>query len=150
MTYRARSNKKRKSQHMRGHVSHGHGRIGKHRKHASGRGNAGGQHHHRIAFDKYHPGSFGKVGMRHFHWTKGPRFQPAVGLDKVLSMVPAKELEATKGKPELPVVNLLKQGYFKLLGRGHIPRGVIVKARSFSRKAEQKIKKAGGACVLVA
>jgi hypothetical protein len=27
---------------MRGHVSHGHGRVGKHRKHAAGRGNAGG------------------------------------------------------------------------------------------------------------
>ena len=28
-------------------MSHGHGRIGKHRKHPGGRGNAGGQHHHR-------------------------------------------------------------------------------------------------------
>mgnify|MGYP001348429329 CR=1 FL=1 len=35
-----------------GHVSHGHGRVGKHRKHPGGRGNAGGQHHHRINFDK--------------------------------------------------------------------------------------------------
>jgi len=26
--------------------------AGKHRKHPSGRGNAGGQHHHRINFDK--------------------------------------------------------------------------------------------------
>ncbi len=35
--------------------------LGKHRKHPGGRGNAGGQHHHRINFDKYHPGYFGKV-----------------------------------------------------------------------------------------
>ena len=42
-------------------MSAGHGRIGKHRKHPSGRGNAGGQHHHRIMMDKYHPGYFGKV-----------------------------------------------------------------------------------------
>lgn len=35
--------------------------IGKHRKHPGGRGNAGGMHHHRINFDKYHPGYFGKV-----------------------------------------------------------------------------------------
>lgn len=34
---------------------------GKHRKHPGGRGNAGGLHHHRINFDKYHPGYFGKV-----------------------------------------------------------------------------------------
>lgn len=42
-------------------MSAGHGRIGKKRKHPSGRGNAGGQHHHRIMFDKFHPGYFGKV-----------------------------------------------------------------------------------------
>ena len=37
----------KKTRKLRGHVSHGHGRIGKHRKHPGGRGNAGGQHHHR-------------------------------------------------------------------------------------------------------
>jgi len=52
----------RKNRKKRGHVSAGHGRIGKHRKHPGGRGNAGGQHHHRIMMDKYHPGYFGKVG----------------------------------------------------------------------------------------
>jgi hypothetical protein len=36
----------------RGSEHCGNGRIGKHRKHPSGRGNAGGQHMHRIAFDK--------------------------------------------------------------------------------------------------
>ena len=51
-----------KNRKKRGHVSAGHGRIGKHRKHPGGRGNAGGQHHHRIMMDKYHPGYFGKVG----------------------------------------------------------------------------------------
>ncbi|KAF5812494.1 putative ribosomal L18e/L15P superfamily protein [Helianthus annuus] len=62
MTTRLRKNRKK-----RGHVSAGHGRIGKHRKHPGGRGNAGGMHHHRILFDKYHLGFFGKVGMRYFH-----------------------------------------------------------------------------------
>eukprot|EP00959_Pyramimonas_sp_CCMP1952_P176922 3697832-Pyramimonas_sp.AAC.1 len=52
----------KKNRKKRGHVSAGHGRIGKHRKHPGGRGNAGGQHHHRIMMDKYHPGYFGKVG----------------------------------------------------------------------------------------
>jgi hypothetical protein len=37
---------------LQGHVSHGGGRVGKNRKHEGGRGNAGGQHHHRINFDK--------------------------------------------------------------------------------------------------
>lgn len=52
---------KKKTRKLRGHVSHGHGRVGKHRKHPGGRGNAGGLQHHRINFDKYHPGYFGKV-----------------------------------------------------------------------------------------
>ena len=56
---------KKKTRKLRGHVSHGHGRIGKHRKHPGGRGNAGGQHHHRINFDKYHPGYFGKVSFQY-------------------------------------------------------------------------------------
>lgn len=50
-----------KTRKHRGHVSAGHGRIGKHRKHPGGRGMAGGQHHHRTNLDKYHPGYFGKV-----------------------------------------------------------------------------------------
>ncbi|CRK36262.1 hypothetical protein BN1708_016514, partial [Verticillium longisporum] len=56
-----------KTRKHRGHVSAGHGRVGKHRKHPGGRGMAGGQHHHRTNLDKYHPGYFGKVGMRYFH-----------------------------------------------------------------------------------
>ena len=43
------------------------------------------------------------------------------------------------------------QGYFKVLGKGVLPKQpVIVKARLFSRSAEEKIKKAGGACILTA
>ena len=66
----------KKTRKMRGKVSHGQGRIGKHRKGGDrgGRGLAGGQHHHRINFDKYHPGYFGKVGMRHFNKDNNPRF----------------------------------------------------------------------------
>ena len=43
------------------------------------------------------------------------------------------------------------QGYYKVLGKGHLPKQpLIVKAKFFSRKAERKIKEVGGACVLVA
>ena len=60
----------RKTRKMRGEICMGYGRVGKHRKHPSGRGNAGGMHHHRIMMDKYHPGYFGKVGMRESSTTK--------------------------------------------------------------------------------
>lgn len=44
---------------------------------------AGGQHHHRTNLDKYHPGYFGKVGMRYFHKLKNQFWKPVINLDKV-------------------------------------------------------------------
>merc|ERR1719193_1903926 len=82
------STNKKKTRKLRGHVSHGHGRIGKHSKHPGGRENAGGQHHHRINFDKYHPGSFGKVGMRTYHLKRNKLHCPIVNLDKLVSLLP--------------------------------------------------------------
>jgi hypothetical protein len=33
--------------------------------------------------DKYHPGYFGKVGMRYFHRQLNPFWKPVINLDKV-------------------------------------------------------------------
>ena len=44
---------------------------------------AGGQHHHRTNLDKYHPGYFGKVGMRYFHKLQNQFWKPVINLDKV-------------------------------------------------------------------
>merc|ERR1712006_20114 len=121
----------KKNRKKRGHVSAGHGRIGKHRKSPGGRGNAGGQHHHRINWDKYHPGYFGKVGML---WT-----------------LTAAENREPRKDGKLPVIDLGNSGYFKLLGKGICPKiPVIVKAKYFSKKAEQKINAVGGQCQLTA
>ncbi|CAL9762321.1 unnamed protein product [Musa acuminata subsp. burmannicoides] len=120
MTTRFKKNRKK-----RGHVSAGHGRIGKHRKHPGGRGNAGGMHHHRILFDKYHPGYFGKVGMRYFHRLRNKFHCPALNVDRLWSLVPD--------------AGMLPPG-----------RSVVVKAKLISKIAEKKIKAAGGAVVLTA
>ena len=127
--------------------------TGKHRKHPGGRGNAGGQHHHRILMDKYHPGYFGKVGMRWFHLKNNIGFRPTVNVSKLWTLVSdavkSKASSASDGKA--PVIDVTKAGYFKVLGHGALPAiPVIVKAKFFSKKAEAKIKAAGGACVLVA
>merc|ERR1712072_461817 len=148
-TMTARFKKTRKA---RGHVSHGHGRIGKHRKHPGGRGNAGGQHHHRINFDKYHPGYFGKVGMRHYHMTNQSTFAPIVNVDKLWSLVTEQTRENYKNNTEkVPVIDCVRAGFHKVLGKGLLPKQpVIVKAKFFSRIAEEKIKAVGGVCVLTA
>ena len=130
----------------------GNGRIGKHRKHASGRGNAGGQHMHRIAFDKYHPGYFGKVGMRYFHLNKNKYFCPIINLDKIWTLVGEEaRLEAAKDTSTAPVIDVTQHGYFKVLGKGDLPnQPLVVRAKFISKLAERKIKEAGGAVQLVA
>lgn len=128
--------------------------AGKHRKHPGGRGLAGGQHHHRINFDKYHPGYFGKVGMRHFHQTKNPSFVTTVNVDKLWSLLGEDALkqaqeQAKSGKAA--VIDVTQHGFFKLLGKGELPKlPIVVKARYVSAIAEKKIKAVGGAVVLTA
>ncbi|KAI8633649.1 60S ribosomal protein L28 [Xylariaceae sp. FL1651] len=150
----------KKSRHHRGHVSAGHGRVGKHRKHPGGRGLAGGQHHHRTNLDKYHPGYFGKVGMRHYHHTRNADWKPIMNLDKLWSLLPSvareKYLENSNtgtgtGTGTVPVIDLVSLGYAKLLGKGRLPpTPLVVRARYVSKLAEKKIQEAGGVVELVA
>ena len=129
----------------------GYGRVGKHRKHPGGRGLAGGQHHHRIYFDKYHPGYFGKVGMREFHLKKNLYWKPQINIDKLWNLVPSEIKQQAKTSKDALTIDVTKFGYHKVLGKGELPKiPIVVKAKFFSRIAEKRIKAAGGACVLTA
>ncbi|KAK4159359.1 ribosomal protein L18e/L15P [Cladorrhinum sp. PSN259] len=143
-----------KTRKHRGHVSAGKGRVGKHRKHPGGRGMAGGQHHHRTNLDKYHPGYFGKVGMRHFHLLRNHQWAPTINIEKLWSLVPLETRDQyVQGKKtdSAPVIDLLANGYAKLLGKGRLPEiPVVVRARYVSAEAERKIVEAGGVIELVA
>ena len=136
----------KKTRKMRGHVSMGHGRIGKHRKHSGGRGTAGGLHHHRILMDKFHPGYFGKIGIRVLHYKKNANWCPTVNLDTLNTLLTPEQITSK----DTPVVDTGKHGFFKVLGRGVLSRPMVVRARIFTGKAEERIKKAGGQCVLSA
>jgi large subunit ribosomal protein L27Ae len=142
-----------KSRKLRGHVSMGYGRVGKHRKHEAGRGNAGGQHHHRTLFDKYHPGYFGKVGMRTFNLTANRSHCPTINVHSLWALLPADaQARAAQNKKEAPVIDVTKSGFSKVLGAGELPpnQPVIVKAKFFTQRAEEKIKANGGVCELTA
>jgi large subunit ribosomal protein L27Ae len=122
-------------------------------KHPGGRGMAGGQHHHRIMMDKYHPGYFGKVGMRYFHKTTNQYATPSINVEKLWTLVSeqTRTRYADNDDGKVPVINCLRAGIFKVLGKGSLPsQPVVVKARFFSKLAEKKIKDVGGACVLIA
>merc|ERR1711907_606922 len=125
----------RKTRHKRGHRTMGYGRVGQHRKSPGGRGLAGGMHHERANMNKYHPGYFGKIGIRKFHFLRNWDHCPTINTDKLWSLVS----------------DVTKSGFSKVLGKGELPKiPIIVKAKMFSKTAEKRIKEAGGACVLVA
>uniref|UniRef100_A0A673SMQ0 Large ribosomal subunit protein uL15 n=1 Tax=Suricata suricatta TaxID=37032 RepID=A0A673SMQ0_SURSU len=124
----------RKTRKLRGHVSHGHGRIGKHRKHPGGRGNAGGMHHHRINFDKYHPGYFGKVGMRHYHLKRNQSFCPTVNLDKLWTLV--SEQTRVNAKGILPIVRRLR--HFAIHLCRHLPQMLLLLFQQFLTSVSRK------------
>ncbi len=92
--------------------------------------------------------------MRNFHaHANTPNsFCPTVNLDKLWSLVSEQtRLNYAKNTKKAPVIDVVRAGYFKVLGKGNLPKQpVIVKARFFSRQAEEKIKAVGGACILTA
>lgn len=100
--------------------------------------------------DKYHPGYFGKIGMRYFHDLREKR--EVINIDKLYSLFSPEVREQIDNKTlgdKAPVLNLTSHGIFKLLGKGRIPDApIIVQARYVSRRAEEKIKAAGGVVVI--
>jgi large subunit ribosomal protein L27Ae len=74
---------------------------------------------HRTNFDKYHPGYFGKVGMRHFHLTGNQYWRPVINVDKLWSLVPEEQKHGLTEESEVvPVIDTLQHGYGKVLGNG--------------------------------
>ena len=90
--------------------------------------------------------------MRYFHKTQNKDYCPIVNVDQLWTLVSEQTrknaIEKVNGD-KVPVIDVTRAGYFKVLGKGRLPETpVIVKAKFFSQKAEQKIKAVGGACVL--
>jgi len=104
--------------------------------------------------DKYHPGYFGKVGMRYFHKQGNHFWKPTINLDKLWSLVPVEQREKylkDKKSDTAPVLNLLDFGYSKVLGKGRLPEiPLVVRARFFSAEAERKLKESGSIIQLIA
>lgn len=66
------------------------------------------------------------------------------------TLVPKEEYAAASSEL-VPVIDTLSAGYGKVLAKGRLPAvPLIVKARFVSRRAEAKIKEAGGVVKIVA
>jgi large subunit ribosomal protein L27Ae len=69
--------------------------------------------------DKYHPGYFGKVGMRYYHLKRNPTWRPTINVDKLWTLVPEDERKGlTSASEVVPVIDTLRHGYGKVLGNG--------------------------------
>jgi len=90
--------------------------------------------------------------MRQYRVLKNRLWRPALNLDRIWSLVTEEHRLSYAGKTDVaPVIDVVRAGFHKVLGKGVLPKQpVIVKAKYFSRLAEEKIKSVGGACVLVA
>ena len=90
--------------------------------------------------------------MRYFHKTQNKFYCPTINLDKLWTLVPEDVRIANKDKPDqAPVLDVTDRGFFKVLGKGRLPKQpLIVKAKFFSKGAEKKIKEVGGVCILTA
>lgn len=84
--------------------------------------------------------------------TKNKFWCPTINVDKLWTLVPENMRLENKDKTDVaPVLDVTEQGFFKVLGKGKLPKQpLIVKAKFFSKDAEKKIKEAGGACILTA
>jgi large subunit ribosomal protein L27Ae len=89
--------------------------------------------------------------MRYFHKTQNQFHCPTVNLDKIWSLVSeqTRKQYAANKDGKVPVIDATEAGFFKVLGKGVLPKqAFICKAKFFSKKAERKIKAVGGVCVL--
>ncbi len=131
----ALKNRKIRKKH-RGTRTNGRGKKGSRQKgSAGGRGNAGSFRHKKIWFIKNRPGYFGKSGM-----PTGKREKV-----KYVTLAWINEYAEKKGVKEVDVSEF---GYNRVLGRGSINAPITIKAKSFSKRAIEKIEAAGGKAVV--
>lgn len=95
--------------------------------------------------------------MRTFHKKRNLDYCPTINIDRLWSLIPeevylqSKAASESARKDNAPVIDVTKAGYFKVLGKGHLPDiPIVVKAKFFSKDAEKKIKATGGAVLLTA
>lgn len=123
---------KKKIQKMRGSKTHGYGAKKKHRGKGSrgGRGYAGSHKHNYSYITSKEPDHFGYKGF-HSLRKKGK----SININDLEKLVKGNEIDLTA------------LGYTKLLSNGEISKPLIIKIRKYSKKAKEKIEKAGGKIV---
>jgi large subunit ribosomal protein L15 len=122
---------KKKMRKMRGSHTHGYGSKKKHRGGGSQGGKGfSGMHKHKFSLTVAHKKDF--YGYKGFHALKKKEKTINVGELKKIANEDEKEID------------LMKLGYGKLLSKGSLSAPITIKVEKFSKKAKQKVEKAGG------
>ena len=100
-----------------------------------GKGNAGLMKHKHMYMTKYMPDHFGRHGFK--------RPQSIIKKDKTINVGQLEDL--FPGKKD---IDLVKEGYDKLLGGGNLGSKIKIKVDSASGKAVEKVKDKGGEVIL--
>ncbi len=139
--------KLRKIRKKRGSRTHGFGRVGQHRGggQRGGHGKAGFHKHKWTYVIKYEPDYFGKKGF-----TSPKSLKQKVNVINVGTLDELAEKLSTEKKKGKFFIDLENLGYTKLLGAGKVTKSLIVKVRSYSKSAAEKIKEAGGQILIEA
>ena len=126
--------KLRKIRKTRGSRTQGYGRIGQHRDSGSKGQRKVGRHKHLWSLVvTSEPNYFGKHGFtspQSLH-----RKENTINLNKLDEIA------------QTPQINLTELGYTKLLGTGKITKPLTITISTYSKSAQEKIKKAGGEIV---
>ena len=88
--------------------------------------------------------------MRVFGLNRNHLHNPTINISKLWSLVSDETFKnAQKDSSKAPVIDVVKAGYFKVLGKGFLPKvPLVVRAKVFSSTAEKRIREAGGICQL--
>jgi len=90
--------------------------------------------------------------MRHFHYRRNPYHCPTLNVDRVWTLITEQHRKAYENRTDkAPVIDAAAAGFFKVLGSGVLPKQpFILRTKFVSRRAEDKIRAAGGSVELVA
>ncbi len=138
---------KRKVRRLRGSRFHGWGQVGQHRKSGrrGGRGRAGLHKHKWTWTVKYDKDHFGKNVF-----TPPNRVEVGSWINVgSLNEIYQKYESHSSDQGDLPVLDLTKLGYEKLLGGGSASRPLKILVKQFTTTAKEKVEKAGGQLVKV-
>ncbi|KAI5150002.1 large subunit ribosomal protein L27Ae [Enteropsectra breve] len=139
----------KKCRKLRGKVAHGYGRTNKHRKHPSGRGNCGGLKFMKTWFQRYHPDYFGKRGELIYHVKKNATWAKPISAASLWNLIPVEQRASFMENDAVPVIDARDFGYHVVIGGElSLERPVVVKARYFTKNAEEEIARVGGKAII--